>query len=144
MKEENVDKEMLQLETITVDQDGQNCLSVLLAGDGTINRKGDLACDTSDHVFFMGITKEKYFDTLADNAPGEVLQLYTEKGTCDTTGHYCRVKITLATASQEVVVIEHCVNGELADQPKPLFDYIHKVVRVTDPWYNDQLKIMKH
>src|SRR5689334_24051587 len=49
---------------ISVDISNRNCLDILLANDGTINRKGNGMPDTLDNNFFMGITKDKFFDSL--------------------------------------------------------------------------------
>src|SRR5258705_2546150 len=50
--------------TIEVDISNKNWLSILLANDGTINRKGNSRFDPKDKNFFMGLTNSKAFDSL--------------------------------------------------------------------------------
>src|SRR5689334_5911163 len=50
--------------TLTVEISKKHCLAILLAKDGTINRKGSGIVDTTDKAFFMGITRDGVFDSL--------------------------------------------------------------------------------
>ena len=125
--------------TIEVELSNKNCLAILLAGDGTINRKGSSALDTADHNFFMGITREPLFDSLMKSVTPELLSYCGKKqADCDTTKATCRVKISLS-GQQGNTGLEYCVNGTMNELPKPIRDYVTAAIRVTEPWYSQQV-----
>src|SRR5450432_219341 len=71
--------------TIEVDISNMNWLSILLANDGTINRKGGSSFDPKDKNFFMGLTSSKTLDSLMNGMPNELLQYCNSHSpACDT------------------------------------------------------------
>src|SRR5690348_15998924 len=60
--------------TIEVNISNENWLSILLANDGTINRKGNRIFDVKDKNFFMGLTTSKPFDSLMSEIPSALFE----------------------------------------------------------------------
>lgn len=128
--------------TIEVDISNKNCLSILLANDGTINRKGSNSFDPKDKNFFMGLTNSKPFDSLMNRMPIELLKYCNSHSpACDTLKQTCKAIIAFGnnTSSCE---IEYCVNGTIDNLPKPISDFINKSIEVTEPWYQEQQKYL--
>lgn len=129
-----------EMVTISLDISGKNCLAILLNSDGTVNRKGSEALDTSDRNFFMGVTKDNLVDSLMNGLPNDLFD-YCGAGSpvCEVSKPYCTIKI-MAGDNSSVCKIEHCVNGTFNDMPNPIKEFIKKAMRVTDGWYRDQTK----
>ncbi|MFL5740465.1 MAG: hypothetical protein ACJ75B_09640 [Flavisolibacter sp.] len=126
--------------TIEVDISNKNWLSILLANDGTINRKGSSSFDPKDKNFFIGLTNSKAFDSLMNEIPNGLLQYCNSHSpACDTLKQTCKAKIAFGnnTSSCE---IEYCVNGTIDDLPQTIKDFINKSIEVTEPWYQEQQK----
>ncbi len=128
--------------TIDVDISNVNCLAILLAKDGTINRKGSGVLDTLDKNFFMGLAKDNPFDSLMNGIPNDLLTYCNEPSLkCDTLKQTFKVKIAFGN-NDSVCEIEYCVNGAINDLPKPIKDFLEKAILVTDPWYQSQKKLL--
>jgi hypothetical protein len=124
--------------TIELDISNKNCLSILLAHDGTINRKGSSTFDPKEKNFFIGLGDSKVFDSLMNEMPvGLSAYCHSNGPQCDTLKPTCKAKIAYGnnTTSCE---IEYCVNGTFNDLPKPIRDFIERSVKVTEPWYQQQ------
>ncbi len=129
--------------TIVVDIFNKNCLSILLANDGTINRKGSSAFDSKDRNFFLGLSNNNAFDSLMSGMPGGLMQYCNAAAPgCDTLKPNCRAKIAFGN-NTSLCEIEYCVNGTIDSLPKPIRDFIDKSISVTEPWYQEQLKMLK-
>lgn len=129
--------------TIEVDISNKNCLSILLAHDGTINRKGTRAFDPKDKNFFMGLTDSKAFDSLMKGMPDDLLKYCNSPSPeCDTLKQTCKVKIAFGnnTTSCE---IQYCVVGTIDNLPHPIKYFIDKSIEVTEPWYQEQQKLLQ-
>jgi len=143
----NTQKEQARAQTydgvsIEVNISKINTLDILLAKDGTINRKGSGVVDTLDKDFFMGMTNEKLFDSLMTGISNDLLA-YCNNTTskCDTTKQICKIKIAFGN-SNYACEIDYCVNGELSSLPKPIKEFIEKAITVTDSWYQQQKKML--
>ena len=145
-KESNSSKDIKQTTqkydgvTIEVDISNKNWLSIILANDGTINRKGSSSFDPKDKNFFMGMTNSKAFDSLMIEMPNELLQYCNfHSPECDTLKQTCKAKIAFGnnTSSCE---IEYCVNGTIDNLPKPIKDFIKMSIEVSELWYQEQQK----
>lgn len=128
--------------TIEVDISNKNWLSILLANDGTINRKGSSRFDPKDKNFFMCLTNSKDFDNLMNEMPNELLQYCNSHSpACDTLKQTCKVKIAFGNNISSCE-IEYCVNGTIDNLPKPIKDFINKSIEVTESWYQEQQKLL--
>jgi hypothetical protein len=129
--------------TIDVDISNQNCLAIVLAKDGAISRKGTTALDSADKDFFAGITKDPVFDSLINKLSNELVDYSnTTSPSCDTTKPTCKARISFGN-HQLAKSLEYCVNGTFNDLPAPIKNYIINAIRVTEPWYQNQKKLLK-
>lgn len=132
------DKNQFQTATIEVDISNKNCLAILLAKDGTINRKGTGIPDSTDKDFFMGISKEKIFDSLMKIVSADLLSYGGQTHlNCDTTKQTYKVTISFSDNKSDIG-FEYCINGTQNDLPKPISEYITNAIKITDPWYQTQ------
>jgi len=128
--------------TISVDESNVNTLMILLAKDGTINRKGTLA-DTSDHDFFMGITREPFFDNVDSAITTELLSYCSlTHPECDTTIADCKVELSFSSGTVGKN-ITYCVEGSFDQLPAPIRNYILNAQRITDPWHKEQTAMVQ-
>lgn len=130
--------------TIEFDISNKNCLSILLAADGTINRKGNSLFDPAENNFFMGMTDSGPFENLMGGMP-EALLTYcgTRPPACDTLKQTCKAKIAFGN-NTSTCEIEYCVNGTIDSLPDTIKDFIKKSVSLTEPWYQEQQKMLHH
>lgn len=139
-KKPSADTAKFETATLTVEIAKKHCLAILLAKDGTINRKGSGVVDTADKAFFMGITRDGVFDSLMGTVSDDLLA-YSGKTdfNCDTTRQTYIVRITFADHTS-AFGITYCVNGTIDDLPKPIREYITNAIKLTEPWYQAQKK----
>jgi hypothetical protein len=129
--------------TIDVDISNQNCLAIVLAKDGAISRKGTAAPDSADKDFFAGFTKDPVFDSLINKLSNELVEYSnTTSPSCDTTKPTCTARISFGN-HQLAKSFEYCVNGTFNDLPAPIKNYITAAIRLTEPWYQNQRKLLK-
>lgn len=132
------DKNQFETTAITVAISNKNCLAILLAKDGTINRKGTGIADSTDKDFFMGISKEKVFDSLMKTVSDDLLSYCGQiHFNCDTTKQTYKVTITFSDNKSDTG-FEYCINGTQTELPKPISEYITNAIKITDPWYQTQ------
>ncbi len=136
-----IDKDNIQATMIEVELMDSGSLFILLAKDGTINRKGDLK--TPDKNFFMGITKENLFDKLIQVMPNE-LSSYNNKVhvLADTTKSVNKIKIGFSRLDGDNG-FEYYTDEPIDKLPKPIQDFINSAIQITDPWFNSQQKMTK-
>jgi hypothetical protein len=138
----SVNKDQFVATTLEVDISNKNCLDILLAKDGTINRKGSDIVDSTDKNFFMGISDEKLFDNLIETVPDDLLSYCGQPSpNCDTTKQTCKVKMSFSSNKSDTG-FEYCINGTLNDLPKPIKEYIANAIKITDPWYQTQKNLI--
>jgi hypothetical protein len=141
-KNAGVNKNLFTTTTIEVDISNKNCLAILLAKDGTINRSGSGTVDSTDKDFFMGIIKEKIFDSLLETVSNDLLSYCGQTLlNCDTTKQTCKVTISFSDNKSDTG-FDYCINGTLNDLPKPMIDYITNAIKMTDPWYQAQKSLI--
>jgi hypothetical protein len=139
----NVDKNQFTALTLEVDISNKNCLAILLARDGTINRVGSGIVDSTDKDFFMGMTTEKLFDNLMETVSGDLMAYCNQAPpTCDTTRQICKVKFSFSGITSGIGG-EYCINGTVNDLPKPIKEYIANAIKITGPWYQLQKHLLK-
>lgn len=128
--------------TLEVEISNKNCLAILLANDGTINRSGSGIVDTTDKNFFMGRTEDKPFDKLMATVSDDLLS-FCEKTPpkCDTLKQTYKVKASFSGSSGDTG-FEYCINGTANDLPAPIKEYITHAIDITDPWYQAQMKMI--
>jgi hypothetical protein len=136
-------KSQFQAVILEVEISNKNSLAILLAKDGTINRKGSGIADSTDKDFYMGVTQDKIFDTLMETVSSDLLS-YCGKTLpgCDTTKQTCKVTASFAGAESDTGFV-YCVNGTFNDLPRPIKEYIANAIRVTDAWFQKQKDITK-
>jgi hypothetical protein len=128
--------------TIEVDIANNNCLAILLANDGTINRKGSSNLDPKEKNFFIGRANSKAFDSLMNELPQELLQYCDSRSPeCDTSKQTCKVNITFGNNNFSCE-IKYCVDGTTNNLPKPIKNFIDKSITLTEPWYQEQQKLL--
>lgn len=136
-----IDKNKIQATMIEVELKDSGSLFILLAKDGTINRKGDLK--TPNKNFFMGITKENLFDKLIQVTPNE-LSAYNNKVhvLADTTKSVNKIKIGFSSSDGDSG-FEYYTDEPIDKLPKPIQDFINSAIQITDPWFNSQQEMTK-
>jgi hypothetical protein len=129
--------------TVDVDISNENRLSISLAKNGAISRKGTDALDSADKDFFAGITKDPVFDSLMNKLSNQLVDYTTTTlPSCDTTRPTCKARISFGN-HQSAKSFEYCVNGTFNDLPAPIKNYITAAIRLTEPWYQNQRKLLK-
>lgn len=142
---ENDAVKKFQATGIEVEISNKNSLVILLSKDGTINRKGSGVYDSTDKDFFMGVTKEKLFDSLMQKVPNKLLSYCnTNWLVCDTTKPTCKVTVGFDGINpQQTTGFVYCVDGTMDNLPAPIKEYIADAISVTERWYQDQKRVIK-
>jgi hypothetical protein len=140
-KKPTTDTPKFETTTLTVEISKKNCLAILLAKDGTINRRGTGIIDTADKAFFMGINRDDVFGSLMATISDDLLSYCGQAhGNCDTTKPTYKVTVSFSDDKSIGTGFEYCINGTVDDLPKPIREYIKNAIKLTDPWYQAQKK----
>ena len=136
-----IDIDKVQATMIDIELKDSSSLFILLAKDGTINRKGDLK--TPDKNFFIGISKENLFDKLMKTMTND-LSSYCDKihVHADTTKKINKIKIGFSGPEGDTG-FEYYSDEPIEKLPKPILDFINNSIQVTDPWFKSQQDMIK-
>jgi hypothetical protein len=136
-----IDVDKFQAALIEVALKDSSTLFILLAKDGTVNRQGDLK--TKKKNFFMGVSKEKLFDSLIKTIDTD-LSSYFDKVVvqADTNRRVNKIKIGF-TGPEGNTGFEIYTDEPIEKIPKPILNFINNAIRVTEPWYKNQQDMLK-
>lgn len=136
-----IDPETIKAAIVEVELMDSSSLYILLAEDGTINRKGSL--NSRDKNLFMGISQEPYFGKLKKSITPDLLAYC--KQTSVVANPIKQVnRITIAFSGPEVDAGFEYVTDEPLDKiPGPILDFINSAVQLTDPWYKNQQELSR-
>lgn len=138
-----IDKNQFSALTLEVEISNENCLAILLAKDGTINRARSGYMDSTDKDFFMGVSSENLFDSLMATVSGDLMGYCNQPPpACDTTKPTYKVEFSFS-GSTSGIGAEYCTNGTIDNLPKPIKEYITNAIKITDPWYQSQKQLLK-
>jgi hypothetical protein len=138
---------MISLESIsqtlvTLEVGENQVLFILLAEDGSINRKGDGSPNCKDNDFFIGKTNEKLFEQLKPYINEEMVEyLHSTYDIPDKEGRTCSLKILFKSNEMETGV--EFKYGELSQGPPSIFrDFTIKALQLTNKWHQQQKQMM--
>ena len=116
-------------------------LMILLHRDGTINRKGD-GSHKIDHNFFMGQHQNNGFKELIDTIDSD-FENFLDKvfDIPDKKGKLCSLEITLSD-SKKTTGARFLYGSESLGPPPPVTAYVKQALKLTDPWYYKQQKMV--
>lgn len=127
--------------TITLTIEEEQSLAILLHKDGTINRKGN-GTYTIDNNFYMGIQQENLLEELLTTVTLEFEQYFDRiYDLPDRKGKTCTLEIILSTDTENTVMC-FVYGSESMGPPKPVIDYVKEALKLTDPWFKEQQRMV--
>ncbi len=126
---------------ITLKVDQKEVLFLMLAQDGSINRKGDGTPDCNDNDLYIGNNNEGLFDQLKSfltEDMGNFLQKTYDVP--DKKGRLC--DLTILFGGEGVETGTQFLYGEFSQgPPKPFVDYCVNAMNLTEGWFQSQKKM---
>lgn len=123
--------------TISLEIEEEASLNILLASDGTINRKGD-GTYKIDRNFFMGITDTSLFQRLKkyitddfNACHGKVYDLPGKEGKS------CTLEIVLS-GGKEGNGMKFYYGADSMGPPLPVAEFVEAAIHLTDAWFYEQ------
>jgi hypothetical protein len=134
--------EEYKMVTISLEIEEEASLNILLASDGTINRKGD-GTYKIDGNFFMGITDTGIFQCLkkyiTDDFKSSLGKVYDLPG---KEGKSCTLEIVLA-GDKEGNGMKFIYGADSMGPPGPVADFVEAAIQLTDAWFYEQQSKVK-
>ena len=129
--------------TIELNIENEPSLMILLHKDGTINRKGR-GTDETDENFYMGIQNDNLISELTKSLTPDFQSLLNKVYDYpDKKGKFCMLEITLSDG-KETKGVRYTYGSESMGPPIPIANYVNKAIELTNPWYNEQVKMMEN
>lgn len=130
---EKTDKILIDLEI-----GDEQALFIIIAKDGTINRKGNGNLKNIDHDMYMGSTNESfYFARIIEKITNEFIT-YVGKSfdIPEKKGNICKLKILLG--GEEINTGLEFKYGDLSEgPPKEIVEFVISAVQLTDFWVSE-------
>jgi hypothetical protein len=117
-------------------------LFILLAADGTINRQGTGALTNTDNDLFIGRTEEPLFANLISYLDDEMMKFMGGYNVEDQRGVPCKLLIGLSFLNAEDNGFGFRYGSESKGPPHEIVQFVTAAVRLTDPWFQQQKKIV--
>lgn len=129
--------------TIELNIEDEPSLLILLHKDGTINRKGR-GTEEIDRNFFMGIQKDSLLSKLTKSITADFESLLNSVHDYpDKKGKTCILEITLYDG-KKTKGVRYTYGSESKGPPVPIANYVNKAIELTDPWFNEQVKMIEN
>jgi hypothetical protein len=132
-----------EIMTIELNIEDEPSLMILLHKDGTINRKGR-GTEEIDNNFYMGIQKDSLLSELNKSITSDFKSLLNRVNDYpDKKGKTCMLEITLSDG-KETKGVRYTYGSESMGPPIPIANYVKKAIELTDPWFNEQVKMIEN
>ncbi|WP_299557208.1 hypothetical protein [Seonamhaeicola sp.] len=145
-KSEKNDKDLInnyESTTIELNIDNEPSLVILLHKDGTINRKGS-GTEEIDNSFYIGIQNDSLLPKLTSTVTSDFQALLNRVYDYpDKKGKTCMLEITLSDG-KETKGVRYIYGSESMGPPVPIANYVNKAIELTNPWFNEQVKMIEN
>ena len=145
-KTQKTDKDLsnnYEATSIELNIENEPSLMILLHKDGTINRKGR-GTEEIDNDFYMGIQNDSLLSKLTKSITTDFQSLLNRVNDYpDKKGKTCMLEITLSDG-KETKGVRYTYGSESMGPPIPIANYVNKAIELTDPWYNEQVKMVEN
>jgi len=131
-------KESIKVIFVRLEVDGETCLGVLLADDGTVNRLGTGTVDNTDRVLFIGRSEEPLFARLREEIQPEWLSHPGEYDAPEKVGRTCTLRIILKADAGPEFGLCFRYGSESHGPPADICHFVTATVRLTDSWHESQ------
>ena len=127
---------------ITLTVNDKTSLFVLLADDGTVNRRGTGSEDNEENELFIGRTDPPLLPILLNDLTDEMLQFTGAYDVAQKRGARCTLTITLrfSDGHEDGFVIDYGSQSE--GPPRELAQLVSSAVSLTEPWYEEQKRFV--
>jgi len=135
------DANQIHAAMIEVELKDSTSLFIMLAKDGTVNRKGDLK--TKDNNFFMGISNNGLLENFTKTITNDISDYLNRVHVlADTAKNVNKIKVGFSGPNGDTG-FEYYTNEAVENLPKPILNLITNAIQVTDPWFRVQQAMLK-
>jgi len=124
----------------TIEAEGVQVLSILLAADGTINRSGTGTLGNRHNDLFIGVVQEPLFDKLMKHFDDEMLNHTGGYEMPQRRGVPCKLSIALSFREGDSDGFAFRYGSESQGPPIEIMELVRAAVTITDPWFHEQLR----
>jgi len=135
---------------ITLEVNAERLLFLLLSMDGSINRQGSGNFKNKNPDLFIGVTDPVVFKSVRSHLTDDMLQAGEQNGLLghtfqfnDQRGASCKLEVRFfskdGTAAGSFAFL---YGSESEGPPRFLTDLVRAAVNETEPWYQQQLKMV--
>jgi hypothetical protein len=130
-----IDKALITLEVAE-----RTTIFILLSRDGTIHRKGNGSLDSSHAPLMRGVSLEGQLEALMMTVHPGVYGLTGLIKNEERLGNECVLSIIFNGTKGEEYLCRVIYGDQSAGPPQELAEILLNAVKVTEPWYQEQLK----
>jgi hypothetical protein len=135
-------KDTVEAIMITLEIDSKQSLFVLIAADGTINRKGTGTVRNRERDMFIGISQEPIFDKLRDKILPEWFENLGGYDVPDKKGLPCELWIWMKHSDGNESALGFRYGSESQGPPSDVCEFVTEAVSLTESWYENQKKMV--
>ena len=135
---------------ITLNVNAERLLFLLLSMDGSINRQGSGNFKNKNHDLFIGVTDPAIFESVRSHLTDDMLQAGEQNGLLGHTfqfdnqrGASCKLEVRFFSKDgTSAGSFAFLFGSESQGPPRFLTDLVGAAVHETEPWYQQQLKMV--
>ncbi|MFN8288191.1 MAG: hypothetical protein U0V74_15660 [Chitinophagales bacterium] len=137
-------KHLIDKVLITLEVGDKTPLFILLEKRGTVHRKGNGGTQGPDLPLMQGISHAGHFDALMMTVDENIFDYAGVLKFPDRVGRECRLTLIFNSDNGEVDYSFRVVYGEQSQgPPMELAQILINAVKITDPWYYQQVEEAK-
>lgn len=127
---------------VTLEKGGKQALFILLAADGSINRRGTGSVNNTDNDLFIGVTQEPLFKQLLTHLDDAMLDHMGGYDVPERRGVPCKLSSGLAFSNGGENGFGFRYGSESEGPPHEIIEFVTAAVQLTDPWFQQQKQMV--
>jgi hypothetical protein len=136
-------KPLIDKVLITLEVEDKTSVLVLLAKDGTISRKGDGSLNHGSLPLCQGISNDGHFEALMTTVNEDIFPYVGVINNPLRAGRDCKLSIIFQGPNGVDYSFRVLYGEDAQGPPKELAQILINAVKITDPWYLEQLHTEK-
>jgi hypothetical protein len=133
-------KPLIDKVLITLEVDDKTSVLVLLSKDGTISRKGDGSTGNTSLPLVQGFSADGHFEALMMTVSEDIFPYAGVINNPARAGRDCKLSIIFQGANDVDYSFRVLYGEDSQGPPKELAQILINAVKITEPWYRQQIQ----